>query len=427
MKFRLRNVIALFAFALICAGSIGGSLYNRNSVKEAKANGAGSTIYLDLKTYPNAYNKWKSYNWDGSNMYLRYYNSNTNSNGYSQCTRVFSNSDYFWKFTLSGSGYGSGGFCFRPWNSGSDNDGETVWISWSSWSSQSFNCLQTKTSQDTSANSRWEVNWLNITINTLEESSLSVNKFRIFGRPELDDWRNYYETCIRYTDASNAVHFVKTNAVNNTENSLWFNYADIPLTATGYQFVGVVKELGHVIYYSTWISSSNFATNALKIHYISGTQKESSSSSNWKVSFGGFDANNAGVAICKLATETLLTCSSSSLNGYGAYNNLNECFISNMSSTNRATFDATTLSDYSQSAWEGNSKTYSDSLTKSTTTYGAKIEQLAKMASSATIGLNKKISAFTDNSYALLATTILAVVISASIGSYLLLKKKKVQ
>ena len=98
-----------------------------------------------------------------------------------------------------------------------------------------------------------------------------------------------------------------------------------------------------------------------------------------------------------------------------------------MSSTNRATFDAATLSVYSQSAWEGNSKTYSDSLAKSATTYGAKIEQLAKMASSASSGLNKKIFTFTDNSYALLATTILALVISASIGSYLLLKKKKVQ
>ena len=425
MKFRLRNIIATVAFALICAGSIGGSLYNRDNAKEAKANGAGSVIYLDLKTYINAYNIWKSYSWDGNKMYLRYYNGS--SNGYSECTRVFTNSDYFWKITLSSSGYGRGGFCFRPWNSGSDNDRETVWISWNSWSSQSFNCLQTKTSQDTSANSRWEVNWLNITINTLEESSTSTSNFRIFGRPELDDWRNYYETCIRYTDSSNAVHFVKTNAVENTENNLWFNYADIPLTATGYQFVGVIKDLGHVVYYSSWVSLSSFATNALKIHYISGTQKEFSGSSNWKVSFGGFATGKAGVAICKLATETLLTCSSSALNGYGAYSNLNENFISKMSTTNRSTFDATVLSDYSQSAWEGNNKTYSDSLTKSETTYGAKVEQLQKMANSSSSGLNRNISTLTDNSYALLVTTILALVISASVGAYFLVKKKKVQ
>lgn len=106
----------------------------------------------------------------------------------------------------------------------------------------------------------------------------------------------------------------------NDDNGMAYGYADIPLNATGYKFVRttIADE------YTTglgYFSDTSFIIDSFA--YV----RFGKASGN-AISSGGAKSDVAGANLMKKVIEAYDTCSSSVLNGYGAYDSLNTNFYS---------------------------------------------------------------------------------------------------
>lgn len=398
--------IAVAGIAAVVSG------IKENNAENVSANTTGDTLYIDLNN-AKTISTWK----DG-NLWLRYWDGSKNN--YTQCEKVGNSGRYF-KVTLGDYSSGGNGFALRCENSGSDDWKETVWISWSSWSSQNFNGLKL-TSQDSSQNYRWKCDWMTYSFkNVKDPENSSIKTFRLFTRTgnNMDWWySDETEYCIRYTVSGNET-IAKMNSVLNSNNSLYFWYADIPMDADGYQYIRV-DGLGTKIHnYSVWTSNSNF--EACRVDYII-SDKEGDDN---KISRGAVDNCNPEVA--KKAIDVLLSCSNSLLNGYGAYTNLNTNFLSKLSSTDESSLRAALLNDYSYADYVNAGNKYTSEMAKATSyTYGQKIDEITSYSGSSsthTIGLFD----FSSNSNITFIIVLVSLAGLTAIGGYFFYKKHKEQ
>lgn len=110
----------------------------------------------------------------------------------------------------------------------------------------------------------------------------------------------------------------------NDDNGMAYGYADIPLNATGYKFVRttVADEYttGLGYYSDTSFVIDSFAY--VRFGLVSGNG----------INSGGAKNDVAGANLLKKVIEAYDTCSSSVLNGYGAYSSLNTNFFSHATS-----------------------------------------------------------------------------------------------
>lgn len=111
----------------------------------------------------------------------------------------------------------------------------------------------------------------------------------------------------------------------NDDNGMAYGYADIPLNASGYKFVRttVADE------YTTGLGY--FSDNSFNIDSFAYVRFGLTSGN--AINSGGAKNDVAGANLMKKVIEAYDTCSSSVLNGYGAYNALNTNFYSHATST----------------------------------------------------------------------------------------------
>lgn len=321
--------VAFSGVAAVCGG------VKANKVEETSANGGGSVMYVDINAAKDI-DTWKN-----GNLWLRYWDGS--KNGFEKCEQV-NKSKQFFKITLRSAGYGSGGFCFRCENTGSDDWKETKWISWSSWSTDGHNALKL-TGQDGGDLWRWTFDKVNLTeYSTYIDTVAKPSTFRVFTRAALNagiDWwyNESARTCIRYT-VGGVETLAKMNTV--TAGGLFYWYADIPLIADGYQFIRVSDgECVSIYNYTVWTENTDFT--ACDIRYILNDK----SGNDQKLSTGGPHEGIVSKELAKVAIENLLTCSNSKLNGYGVYQSLYNHFVKNLSDIELEAFRSMQINDYS--------------------------------------------------------------------------------
>lgn len=403
MKFRLRNIIVLFAFALICAGSIGGSLYNRNSVKEAKADSSATQrLYLNALA---AYNH-SSDHWDNNAKTFIYLNNGSYKKECTWVSRCISYVDVplseIAKYSSVSFKRVSSSDTSSIWNYSSTYSYSngildknlcilTGWSNTSYWCSPSDFYVKGKISSEnktwsddgiamsatyTDSNPIYELSATGVTLTNGDEFKLYIksgNQFFAYGQIEYASGVSTYLSC---TSNNSNINVTKDITVD-----IFFK----PLCNEGYEY--------------------NYLAN--KKIYIQ---------------------ENSAVAASKFA-DTFISQTATICSDNGASDHKSE--LTNIWSTLTTKFNSLTT---------GAKSTFNTSEDTSTSIPNARARyvHIVTRYTSLTLwtggptvsrssGANRSISAFTDNSYALLATTILALVISASIGSYLLLKKKKVQ
>ena len=183
----------------------------------------------------------------------------------------------------------------------------------------------------------------------------------------------------------------------NDDNGMSYGYADIPLNATGYKFVRttVADE------YTTGLGY--FSDNSFNIDSFAYVRFGLTSGNT--INSGGAKDDVAGANLMEKVIEAYDTCSSSALNGYGAYNALNTNFYSHAT--------AAALS------------TTHNSLNGNTTTIEAHFEGMASRqgrgGSSGSLLLG-----FTNEKTQNIAIIVIISIISVSaVGGFFFIKKRK--
>ncbi len=127
-------------------------------------------------------------------------------------------------------------------------------------------------------------------------------------------------------------------------NSVWYGYAEIPNNATGFKIIKLSDDTynGTPSYYQDGDELTT-ASLASQIIYCP--------SSGNTLSFGGAKDDQAGPSLMSKLLEAIDTCSSSTVNGYGAYSNLNNYFYSHATAEAKAT-SCTSLGGVSKTVQE---------------------------------------------------------------------------
>ena len=164
--------------------------------------------------------------------------------------------------------------------------------------------------------------------------SPSSSTGRVFFNNSGTHWANNstYKGCAVYAwggDASpkkwttgNAVYSATVYHLTwfNDDNGMSYGYADIPLNATGYKFVRTTIDNEYTTLLG-YFSDTSFIIDSFA--YVRFGQTSGNA-----ITSGGAKNDVAGANLMKKVIEAYDTCSSSVLNGYGAYNALNTNFYS---------------------------------------------------------------------------------------------------
>jgi hypothetical protein len=377
---------------------------------------ASDTIYFDKAAYK------ADGTWANQTVYARYWTGSVN--GFVACTKI-ADSDQVWYVNLNSVGMSSsGGFCIRAASSGSDDYKETKWISWSTWTSQANNVIKLSGSNDSSDSYRanYSTEYLAetssaqggaVAYNSLSSSAATE---RVWVRSSASWWYNdSTRTAIRTwtTVGSNTtVNIYKTTAIQNTDDNLYYWYADVPTSITGLQFVRLNALIDGVYNYSE--AGDKAQTAAIAYLYTQDGH------SNLSVSFAGVD--NPNPTLCQAILAGFTTCSSSAVNGYGAFTGLNDNFISKLTSAEVTTFNSLAITDYSYSEYSGNSNSYTG-LTKNTaTTCQLKWAKMGSMSS----GSSAFNVAGTSDTGSIALMSVIAVTGVAAAGAFFFFRKKHV-
>jgi len=418
-----RKLLGLMAIATtVLATSAVVSVVSLNAAEKAEpaqvnaTNTIDSFIYFDTLGYKN------DSRWSNPDCYFRYWTGAQN-----KTVKLTKLSNQYWYGKIGDIDMpNSGGFCIRNSSVGSDDNNETSWISWSSWSSQSYNSLQLKGVDE---DGRCGVNWL-----TLSEVPSSIggsgstsyvsigglapsySTQRVWCRSSDSGWySNGSDTAVRAWTASGTTVY-RTTSIYDGVNSLFYWYADIPLSVDGFQFVRVSAGFDGIYTYSANGTSS--AGSLINYIYLDST---------YKISYAAIPDGQLSANVAAKVLEGYSTCSSNSINGYPAVSSLSANWLNEvkMTSGEWSSFLATSISDYPYEAYHTNSDLYSSEQSKSaTTTCGDKWTRMQSEALKPT-SLNlhgEENETFADSISTLGA---FALLVSLGLGGFVLFRKRK--
>ncbi len=197
---------------------------------------------------------------------------------------------------------------------------------------------------------------------------------------------------------------------------IWLGYADIPIDCSGFQLVRVdPNNESNIWNYGPDVKNTNSEFISTKIYSL----KEY----GWTWSYEDINFSSIPSNFAKILMEGYETCLENKLNGYLAYNALENKFFSKMSSTVKS---STLNAEYDYSEYVHNGNSYVG-LEKKTTnmTIGDKINQMGIMYEHTT---NSSLTNLVIDSYELSQILVLVIAgISISVfGIAIHLKKKKV-
>lgn len=147
-------------------------------------------------------------------------------------------------------------------------------------------------------------------------------------------------------------------------------------------------------------------------------------SSSWNFTTSTGAAKN-GVVTAEFfgkVLEGVETCSSSAVNGYGLYSNINTNFYSKLSSS--ADLHSVTLTDYSQSSYAANENSYTGLTPDGTVEAFYKWDRIKSLATSGS-GANIVVNSAIDDSFSTVAVAALAGAAVLVSGGYFFSRKKK--
>ena len=184
----------------------------------------------------------------------------------------------------------------------------------------------------------------------------SASSFRVWTRATFNWWYSdsAFTGCKVVTTAGEKIY--KMDAVLNADDSLYYWYLDIPLTASGIQFVRVGYD-EHTIYNYAVYMTDIYGNG---VYYIN----DQTEGSDQKVSFGAVD--NPSTAFFGKVFETFLTCSNSDKNGFGAYDGLYNHFYSKLTSSEKSALSSVIINDYADgdTSYSGTKSRSTDLATK---------------------------------------------------------------
>jgi|GEM_PF-2653171 hypothetical protein len=360
--------------------------------------------------------------WKDQDVYFRYYTGS--ANGFLTCTKMISGNDQYWYVKPSSLSFSTnGGFCFRAASSGQDDYKETKWISWSTWSAQANNAVLLSGSNDSSDSNR--ANYSTESWNEVSSAqggtvvynnvNSSNDTERIWVRSSASWWySDSARTAIRVwttVDSTTTVNIYKTTAILNEDDGLYYWYADVPTSITGLQFVRLDGTIDRVYNYS----EDGDKAHTAGVNYLYTQDGHS----NLSVSFAGVD--NPNPTLCQKVLAGFTTCSSSAVNGYGAYSALNTNFISKLTSSEVTSFNALAITDYSYDQYVSNGKSYGGIMKSVETTAGAKWAQMASLSGSSALFVGK-----TTDSASIASVTAVACIGALAAGAFFLVRRKHI-
>ena len=219
-----------------------------------------------------------------------------------------------------------------------------------------------------------------------------------------------------WSDSTKKVYF--GTAYTDAVSSLTYYYADVPASLTEFCFVKVFSGNNAITAFSNNVSAMAPAS----VHYV--YQDYDGDTNKCKISQAG-PATVGGLFAAKVL-ETYTTCLSSTLNGYGAYSNLNTNFYSKLSGTELTNFNTASISDYSYGDYVSGNKSYSGLSKTAISTTGA--EKWARMAALSAANPSQAYSLTGENKVVEDVSAVAAVGALGVMGvaGYFLLKKKKI-
>lgn len=180
-------------------------------------------------------------------------------------------------------------------------------------------------------------------------------------------------------------------------NSVWYGYAEIPTNVTGFKIIKLSED--------TYDGIPSYYQNGDEITPASLSNRIIYCPENGNdISFGGAKDNAAGPSLMSKLLEAIDTCSSSSINGYGAYSNLNNYYYSHATAEAKATNCA---------SLGGNNYTVQEHF-----------EGMARRPASLP-GSNVTEIVTKNNSSTIIALMSISLVVLSGVGLFLFIRKKK--
>jgi len=205
-----------------------------------------------------------------------------------------------------------------------------------------------------------------------------------------------------YTNYDAFIYEAKSiaNLAESADKYYW--YADIPVDATGYQFVRL--DPNNLKNTWTYAESLTFSDNSYKVHYIIADNK---------VSYGSPNSLSANVAA--LILEGYTTCSDNAQYGYKGITNYTSAYYNKMSDVEKATFATTEIIDYGSKSASSKS---------ATVLAGDKYDMMNELN-----GSSSSRSVFSvlvnEDSAPTITIIIVSLIALTAVGGFIFLKKRK--